>query len=784
MTYTFELLDGIILLSATIFSRMGDGKDSGKLLFKKLFSGQNFSVVEGENSLTFSTSGSTNFSINEYELAFGTGTGITSSPNFFVCTTNNEQALLGFGSIRSNCFANRASYVRTTNVKNGTFVIGGMSNSITGNSPYSIIIGGCRNQMSLGGNQTNASKNNVILSGTKNCIDYQSYNTIISGYRNSVQGKYSSIIGGFGNTISNSSFAASGYCNYYSAIIASECSQINTGRNFYNSYNLISSSCKSNICNSNEGSYRPRVEFNQIFGSNYSEIKNSSFYYETQDLEIIRNEFLTPNLLFNNILSSNKSSIGNYRTRDGYSTFNNLIGSDNACIEANFANLILSDGSKIFELVRPSDSPSSHKFTNIIGGGATSGTGSVMVGHYSNIIGSECSKDYSADNRNPTFTNVIGGKLHYISKGSLFSNIIGGTCHFLKGVYSTIIGGASNSLGVCGSQQLLSGSMLAGQMNCAISETDSVAAGGVFIGGCQNKSRTCDLVTMIGGGQNLAYVNSVILNGLQNCTGLNRFPKYGVSYDSSFLKPPYLIDVGSYRGVAKTYSQEIIAGGFRNCTGLAYKSSIISGRLNKIINTPNSVIIGGCCNYIESHGMFGTISENWFILGQSYCPGVPVPLSNRPPNYGTYQLGKMSNCFASGNFIVGGGKNSFGSCTAQNYSPTYGSVGLPTSKTHYVYNSGIVGGLGNKIYNKSRILTENYIIDGRFNENNRICNSVIVGGCGIILHRSNTFGTDHLIITGTGTQNRLFVGGTFGFSGTVNSPTQICVCNGFVIDVS
>ena len=46
-----------IILFATIFSKMGDGKDSGKLLFKSLFSGSGFTISEDDTSMTFSTTG-------------------------------------------------------------------------------------------------------------------------------------------------------------------------------------------------------------------------------------------------------------------------------------------------------------------------------------------------------------------------------------------------------------------------------------------------------------------------------------------------------------------------------------------------------------------------------------------------------------------------------------------------------------------------------------------------------------------------------------------------------
>ena len=224
---------------------------------------------------------------------------------------------------------------------------------------------------------------------------------------------------------------------------------------------------------------------------------------------------------------------------------------------------------------------------------------------------------------------------------------------------------------------------------------------------------------------------------------------------------------------------------------LSNRSSIILGKQNIITNSKDSVILGGIQNKIEAHGAFGTQSENWFVLGinadgftKQVYPAT-APWINRPQNYGSlyYDYGWSKN-----NFIIGGCKNSFGSCIKYNYlspTPTGGpwdlscSLGLTTSKTHYVYNSGIVGGRNNTIYNKSRLLSESWIE----NENNKLRNSVIIGGKDIKLYRSNTFGTSQLIITGSASSENFWVSGTAGLSGTWTSVTKICSCNGLVVGI-
>ena len=67
-----------------IFKGMGTGKDSGKILFRTLKSSDSsVTITEDESGLTFSSSGGP-VAIDDKEIVFGTGTGITSSNVFFI----------------------------------------------------------------------------------------------------------------------------------------------------------------------------------------------------------------------------------------------------------------------------------------------------------------------------------------------------------------------------------------------------------------------------------------------------------------------------------------------------------------------------------------------------------------------------------------------------------------------------------------------------------------------------------------------------------------------------
>ena len=119
-----EFLD--IIISAVIFSGMGQGKDSGKLLFRKIFSDGSINITEDETSLTFSSSGGSGAAILQDRVAIGTGTGITHS---FICVSEVSPvygSLTNVKSVRGSYDLTRASY----NTDLHSFIIGGSTNSV------------------------------------------------------------------------------------------------------------------------------------------------------------------------------------------------------------------------------------------------------------------------------------------------------------------------------------------------------------------------------------------------------------------------------------------------------------------------------------------------------------------------------------------------------------------------------------------------------------------------------------------------------------------------------
>ena len=196
MQIFLDLLDTLII-SVTIFSKMGDGKNSGKLLFRTLYSGSGFTITEGGDSLTFSSAGGAeNFQIRPYEIVFGTNPGITSSSNFRVCTANNEEAFLGFGSVMASNCCDTSPKIDQISLQNNSFVIAGASNSLFETS-RSVIVGGKKNSICnnadffWNGNQCD----NVIVGGYKNCV-YRGGSIAFESSSNSIIGSEKTCISG------------------------------------------------------------------------------------------------------------------------------------------------------------------------------------------------------------------------------------------------------------------------------------------------------------------------------------------------------------------------------------------------------------------------------------------------------------------------------------------------------------------------------------------------------------------------------------------------------------
>jgi hypothetical protein len=218
-------------------------------------------------------SGGSASAINLSEVAFGTGTGITSSRNFTFATSSTTLIFgsgstiasssrlssiiggcnnkIGTASVNSGIFGGSNNTIGTASDNSGIF--GGDCN-LTCDSELSSIIGGefntsfSSNKSSIIGGRNNthfSSDNSSIIGGCVNTIYISEFSSIIGGSYNIIgtQSDYSSIIGGRNNTLneypSYSSIIGGGYntisyFSKYSSIIGGCCNTV-SGTSSYSS---------------------------------------------------------------------------------------------------------------------------------------------------------------------------------------------------------------------------------------------------------------------------------------------------------------------------------------------------------------------------------------------------------------------------------------------------------------------------------------------------------------------------------------------------------------------
>lgn len=182
----FEILSNLII-SVSIFSKMGTGSQSGKLFFKSLYSGDNISIQSGLNTITVSNTLYQN-PILLNTVVMGTGDNITSSfadspagidrlkfkPNsshssylYDLFIIQNFNSTFSYFSTGKNPFSNCDEY--KTNVTKG-----GRGLLISGN--YNLFNKGT----------DSGQRNTLIISGSNNRIAAGTNSVILSGLGNSM----------------------------------------------------------------------------------------------------------------------------------------------------------------------------------------------------------------------------------------------------------------------------------------------------------------------------------------------------------------------------------------------------------------------------------------------------------------------------------------------------------------------------------------------------------------------------------------------------------------------
>jgi hypothetical protein len=567
--------------------------------------------------------GGSGSAISVDEIAFGTGTGITSSTelkfnptthnliasfNSQIITNSKYSSIIGgicnvisYYSSPSVIIGGTCNIIATSSIYssiiNGVFnkiyssgyssVIGGRDNLITTNSYKSSIIGGNNNlittsnyRSSIIGGQYNTiaiqSYGSSIIGGQSNKIEISSKDSAIVGGQNntlSCYSRYNSILGGRYNSISPYTYNSSIIGGFLNKIcVASNYSSIIGGQN--NDLNcssthalIISGVCNILTCFSSN-SIIIGGSFNIMYCSSFSSIISSGFSTASNS-----NGSLIIGGCNNSICGATNSMIIN-------ATNITLTASNTTYIGGN----VLVNGLPI-----STATPIPNKeitFGNTTGTGITSSNRFIF--NRTNLSFIFGINNQSNDTSN---TSLIGGLCNIISTFSNYSSIIAGQYNTMEigNAQSVIIGGNFNKMCECSIRSSIIGGCCNTLINCS---NQSSIIGGSFnivnnnsncssiVGGYCNKLDQSVVASVFGGNKNTICTgqNSVIMGG--NCNYLCN------SYSASILGGKSNILCGSS-------CVSSIVGGEQNLMSASNQSSIVVGSVNKMYGSDQSVIIGG-----------------------------------------------------------------------------------------------------------------------------------------------------------------------------------------------
>jgi len=393
-----------VILAATIFSKMGTGTQSGKLLFKGICSDTNISISEDATSVKIcdtTTSGTTAIATNRIVIGHPT-TGITGS-EFFVNSTWNSVSP-----------TNSAVGMILSNVEPATYGLYNMSCS-------------------------------VIIGGRDNCNSQSSCATIIGGQKNHIKGlTKGSIFGGYGNLLCvDGGVILGGYktCMYF----ANTQSYARTPSNLIISSNQVCliSPIESNSIIAGMSSSMCKTKLSSSISSRNF---NSYAACHTTDISGYKNEICSPSITSYTRHNTTIASTGN-KIKEGSNFTTHIATKDSCSCESQFSaiiggyrhSILSSSSSSIFSGYYNSIKNSC--YSSIIG----SCYGSIYKSKYSTIISSagynNSQKNYIFDSKNSSIIFNTKSSRSLI-KSSKFSTI-------MSSQYGRILNSAFSFLSSC-----------------------------------------------------------------------------------------------------------------------------------------------------------------------------------------------------------------------------------------------------------------------------------------------------------------------------------------------
>lgn len=610
-----------------LFKGMGTGKDSGKLLFRTLKSSDSsVTITEDENGLTFSSSGAP-VAIDDKEVVFGTGTGITSSTvvsfgseimarNLKVDTRPGYQAIIG-AKRWSPYFKEISSGAQTEN----NLIVGGLENYMKSNSEQ---------------------RSNLIVSGQKNCIKgahvssrvtYGRNNVIVSGYENYIcLADNSGIIGGRVNSFAcNSKLGRSG-------------NGPNPGFDYTKNSTIIASA---NVCLL-RGAFQSTVISSCIF--DYASFDSTYDFYRTS------------------VISSSKFT--NFKS--GVRTKNSAFISTNCSVISGNYNSVLSGRGFI---TGTASCNYSNTLISVDTGGMANVCMSTIIGGFGNVMRQKSGVVRNSNNM------IMSGKNNTLEVGNFIPS------GFYEFRNSAIISGLDNSiniedLDINSRRNVRNSTIVSGECNCIFNSENSFIMSGIYskiLLECNSliMSGCCNLINGTASSKSNAVIsgnfntickssNSIFVSTdstYQNC-GINNGV---ISSTSSTIKN--LIFTG---GKVDCISNNIIlssefaciansdtdGGGLNNAimahsrgrTFFSYNSGILGGCCNVIYCSNETAIIGGKCNKSVQNRSGNSTPASRFMIG-----GYRNVLEWKP-NY-TGIIGGQNNQIVdnvSGSAIIGG----------------------------------------------------------------------------------------------------------------------------------
>jgi hypothetical protein len=423
-----------------------------------------------------------------------------------------------------------------------------------------------------------------------------------------------------------------------------------------------------------------------------------------------------------------------------------------------------------------------------IGGGSgniVSATGSSIVGGIGNIInpGSKYSIIASGKsntiNNNAIYSGIFSGTNNTIGGSYYYNRVIlsGMNNNIMNSTYGVITGGRNNSI-INSTYGMISG----GRNNSINSSNYSVIFGGgynntisggvdnIILGGLFNRINSTSGITnlIFGGASNTidtfvafrsaiissynsgitATNGSIILAGSNNKIVRSGFSAIIGGSDNTIIDPIIAastrnIILGGYQNLIKaSVLTSCILGGSTNLIGTGTNDSVVSGRLNTMVNNKRCIITG-ISNSIGAEGT-GVVYNSGIIGGASnniFSTAVPVSV------YNSIIIGGEDNGIVNSNrCIINGGLNN--------------SIGV-NDVASTVTNSGIIAGRDNIIGGLGTNRTQSVICGGNTNtiNSNRgfIAAATLCTISGANINQSCILGGDSNLI-GTGTEDSVASG--------------------------